>query len=277
MAYDYLVPSIVAFPSAVQCHLPIPWDQIGSQLADGTGAVIVRFFAIGEGEVFEEREREVSFAKGTVLGETPAPDVFEPFSRNPMDAPGFIECSVRTVDGQPSFAAKSPLNFYSIYAAPRQKSYFSDNAWKYASPLVVRQIAEYGQFADGYPAVRIDRDRDLSMSVILINPYMKDIVCRVFSHDDRTPLRSKVPAMSARRVELQDFLKDGERRWHGQIQLTANNRLVTYILWHSMRDPAVVSDLEHLDAYRGEETHIPATLQLRRKLGAFVGHNRGPR
>ena len=159
---------------------------------------------------------------------------------------------------------------------PRQRSSdrrkaFTDNAWKYAAPPVIQQIAEYGRFADAYPAVLIDRDRDLGMSVILINPYMKDIICRLYTHDGRKPLRVRIPSMSARRAELLDFLEPSERRWRGQIQLTANNRVVTYIVWHSLREPVAVSDQEHLDAYRGEPTHIPATLQLRRNVGAFVG------
>ena len=270
MAYNYLVPSILSFPSAAQCWLPIPWAQIGAQMRGGSGTVELNICAIRNGEILEERVRTASFEDGVIVGDAPAPEALEAFSDDPHQDPGFIECAVRAVDREPLFTEKNPLNFYSIYAAPGQKSYFSDNAWKMAAPPVIQQIAEYGRFADAYPAISIDRDRDLGMSVILINPYMKDLICRLFSHDGRKPLRTRVPLMSARRVDLETLLEETERKWRGQIQLTANNRVVTYIQWHSLRNPAAVSDQEHLDVYRGEDTHIPATLQLRRKVGALI-------
>ena len=271
MTYNYLVPSILSFPGGTGCCLPVPWSQVGAQLQDRRGTVKLTILAIHEGAVIEARERVVSFEDGAPAGGDPGQENLDAFSADPGVEPGFIECSVQAVDGETGFVSNNPLNFYSIYAAPGQKSYFSDNAWKYAAPPVIQQIAEYGRFADAYPAVLIDRDRDLGMSVILINPYMKDIICRLYTHDGRKPLRVRIPSMSARRAELLDFLEPSERQWRGQIQLTANNRVVTYIVWHSLREPAAVSDQEHLDAYRGERTHIPATLHLRRKVGAFVG------
>lgn len=268
MAFNYLVPSIMSFPSGVGCCLPIPWTQVGEQLRDGSGAVVLEVRAIRDGEVIADRTRTVSFANGKAEDKLPSPEILAPFSDDPYEEPAFIECSLRTVTGAPLFTAKSPLVFYSIYASPGQKSYFSDNAWKYAAPPVIQQIAEYGSYTDAYPTVLVDQDRDLGMSVLLINPYMKDIICRIFTHDGRKPLRTRVPSMSARRADLKNLLGPSERRWRGQIQLTANNRLVTYIAWHSLRNPAAVSDQEHLDPYRGEDTHIPATLNLRRKVGA---------
>ena len=39
---------------------------------------------------------------------------------------------------------------------------------------------------------------------------------------------------------------------------------------HSLREPGIISDHEHLDPYRGEPTHFPATRWFRLKVGKWL-------
>jgi hypothetical protein len=71
-------------------------------------------------------------------------------------------------------------------------------------------------------------------------------------------------------VSLEGLIEDGETGWCGQIQITATNRVITFDLKHSLREPDLISDHEHLDPYRGEPTHFPASRWLRLKAGKWL-------
>ena len=71
-------------------------------------------------------------------------------------------------------------------------------------------------------------------------------------------------------ISLAPLLLKGEEMWAGQIQITATNRVITFNVKHSFKDPTNISDHEHLDPYRGEPTHFPATQWLRLRLGKWL-------
>jgi len=73
--------------------------------------------------------------------------------------------------------------------------------------------------------------------------------------------------MSVRRVDLAQLLEVGEWRWRGRLQLTANNRLITFDVKHSFADPTLITDHEHLDPFRADPTHLPLTRLLRARAG----------
>ena len=120
----------------------------------------------------------------------------------------------------------------------------------------------------------IDRDRDYGESLALINPYKKAVLAKVHTADGRTIPRLRVPPMSVRRVDLGQLLEAGERRWRGRLQLTANNRLITFDVKHSFADPTLITDHEHLDPFRADPTHLPLTRLLRMRAGDAVSRGR---
>ena len=61
-----------------------------------------------------------------------------------------------------------------------------------------------------------------------------------------------------------------ETKWSGHMQLTASNRIVTFNFKHSFKNKKIISDYEHLDPFRGEETYMPLTRSLRNKIGKYV-------
>lgn len=263
MAFNFIIPTITSLAPGIPCIIPVPWAHLCERLRGGAGRMIWHIHVVHEGKAVEEIERIVEVENGAVKGGDPEPFRWDGEVASGAEHPGFLECGFRAADGEPIFVSKGALPFYSIYSAPGRKSYFSDNALKYASPPVIAQIAAYGQYVDAYPAIRIDRDRDAGMSLILINPYLKAVLGRVATVDGRAIERLRIPPKSGRRVALDQLLKEDESSWAGQIQLTANNRLVAFLNWHSLADPSRISDQEHLDPYRGEATHVPATQHLR--------------
>lgn len=266
MAFHYLYPTISALPAGYDCTIVLPVKGIADRIA-GNGAVSCRFTVFFEGEDVFERVAVLNFENGKLVGETAAPFVWKDGTDKWGDRAGFIEFDIRSVDDREIFSTKRVLGFYSIYSKPGKKSFFSDNAYKFAAPPVINQIAAYQRFVDGYPVIHLDRDRDLGETVTLINPYKKPVLVQIHTCDGRRPVRQRVPPLSARLVRLAGLLDPQERSWMGQIQLTANNRLVTYHVRHSLKDPQIISDHEHFDPYRGDPTHLPATQWLRQAVG----------
>ena len=65
---------------------------------------------------------------------------------------------------------------------------------------------------------------------------MKPILAQLMSSDGQRPPRFRIAPQSAHRVDLAAMFADGRDEWAGQVQLTANNRLVTYIVKHRLDD-----------------------------------------
>ena len=269
--YNYLIPSITSLPVGYDCHFQVAADAVANRLKAGDGDLVRVTTVRYEGEIAELREEEISLRAGAVTKGENRPFRWPGTAHRDWQHPGYLEIAYRTADDSPRFPSNQPLTPYAIYTAPDRKSFFTDNAQKFSNPATIAQIARYGQYMDTYPVVLIDRARDDGESLILINPYKKTVVARVASHDGRALERIRVPTESARRVDLSELLREDEAAWRGRVQLTANNRLITFTVKHSLADPTVISDHEHLDPFRADPTHFPATQHLRIRAGALLG------
>ena len=202
------------------------------------------------------------------LGDPPPP--FHWPARPDQWPGGYLENGFYVEDEAPLFSRNIPPNFYAIYTRAGNKSFFSDNMLKYSSPAVIAQIAAYGKFIDGYSAVRIDRARDFTETLVMINPYQRPVIANVHSDTAGEIRRIRIEPNSAAHVRLDRLLEESDAAWSGQIQISASNRVITYIMKHSFVDPLLITDHEHLDPYRGESTHLPAFSWLRLNLGFWL-------
>lgn len=270
MASNYLYPTISSLPAGYDCAIVLPLERIAERLLDGNGRVSCDFAVYFNGETVSENKVILDFEDGVLRGPPPTPFVWKDAGDDWNGETGFLELTIQSPHKQAIFNSKRVIGFYSIYSKPGKKSFFSDNAYKMAAPPVINQIAAYGRYVDGYPVVHIDRDKDLGETLTLINPYKKPVLVEVRTCKGRRLPRTRVAPHSAALIRMEKLLGSDERLWIGQIQVTANNRLVTYHLKHSLRDPRVISDHEHLDTYRGEATHLPATRWLRQAVGNLL-------
>lgn len=266
MAFAYVYPTLVSLPVGYDCAVPSTTSQIEARLEGRTANVRVRFRVFRAGRVERTDELIMRFEDGKLVGDPPSPVIVRDADRTSDDY-GYLEVETDTPDETAVFSSQAVFGLYTIYSAPGRKSFLSDNAYKYGSPPVILQIAQFSKFVDTYPVVHVDRERDLGDTILLINPYKKAILGRIDTEDGRALPRLKVPSESVLPVRMADLLREDENMWRGQIQLQANNRLVTFIVKHSLGDPTVISDHEHLDPFRGDPTHAPITQRWRQKLG----------
>lgn len=269
MAAGYLYSTISSLPAGYDCTVPLPSARIAERLAGGSGEVEFCHRVLFDGDcVFEQTKRAV-FRNGKA--ENPdEPFVWRDAGGQWDGGTGYLDLSVEAVDREPIFSSKAILDFYAIYSKPGKKSFFSDNAYKFGAPPIISQIAKFGRYVDAHPLIHLDRERDLGETITIINPYNKPVLVEIVAHDGRRLPRTRVAPRSAHNVRLADLLEPGEASWLGHIQLTANNRVVTYNVKHSLADPTIISDHEHLDPFRAEPTHMPATQMARFRFGQFM-------
>lgn len=271
MSFSFLYPSISSLPCGYDSTIVIPTWVIAQRLKDGMGHVNCEVKVLHEGNVEFERKIPLEYAGGKLISQEPEPIIWRDAGNRWHDTPGFLELSFVAGNDAPIFRTNRVAGFYTIYSKTGKKSFFSDNAYKYGSPPVIAQIAEFGAFIDGYPLIHLDRKKDLGETITLINPYKRPIIATIKTQDGRTLPRTRIPPSSARNVLLSQLLQEDEDSWIGQIQLTANNRVITYNIKHSLSDSNLISDHEHLDPFRSDPTHQPATVALRIHLAGFLG------
>ena len=264
MSSAFIYPSITSLPAGYDCTISIPLAQLIRRMTrSGTVRCVIRVFHNGVLMHTEEHRIEVRDRKA--VGKLPQ-FYWVDHTNEWSGEPGFLEISMRADDGEPIFRDASVIGFYAIYSKAGKKSFFSDNAYRYGAPPIINQIAAFGRYVDTYPVVHLDRRRDLGETLALINPYAKPVRAKIITQDGRE-LRGRVESNCVLNIRLTELLREDEDEWLGQIQLTATNRLVTFHLKHSMTDPQIISDHEHLDPFRSDETHYPLAQILRLKAG----------
>ena len=268
MPESFLFPTITSLPAGYDCTVSVAPAILAARLVSGTGTIDVHYAVFHAGRQEAEQTASVEYVQGRARGAPIKPFVWR--DTVPDWAGGYLEIAITARGGARIFDAKRPVSFYAIYSKPGKKSFFSDNAYKFAAPPVIEQIARYGRYVDNYPMVHLDRARDLGETITFINPYRKALLASIKTSDGRILQRQRVNPMSVHNVRLIALLRPEEPEWFGQIQITATNRVVTYDVKHSLGDPQIISDHEHLDPFRGEPTHLPLTRLIRRRVGEAI-------
>ena len=270
MAYNYMIPLVGPLQPGYDCTIEKPVTQVGSMLVDGSACVTWRLRVIHNGDIRYETDQELVFEDGRLRGGAPEPFVWKIAQSEWDEDLGFYETDFVTKDGELSFSSNLQPAPYVVCSAPGKKNFFSNSGYRYASPPVIDQIAAYGRFVDVCPVVSIDRHRDQGQTIVMINPYSRDIIANIVASDGRRIPRIRVPSMSARSVRLEQLLDAQETEWHGRIQISANNRLLTVDVKHALSDPRQIADEEHLDPFRADPTHLPATQMFRQWFGRML-------
>ena len=276
MSSSYLLTTVSSVLPGYSFISSIPIQRLLNALRVADAQIIARYSVFMKGECQHQEQRIVTIKDGAPQGTYPEPFQLPDTAEEWGDEIGFVEFSFESSDGTPVFWSKRPISFYSMYSAPGKKSFVTDNTYKFGSPPVIDQIARFGTFNDSHPLVHIDRASDIGCSLVLINPYQRPVVYQVLARDGQKTKKQKVIPMTAQRLDLSTLMPDGESEWITPIQLTAQNRLITYILNHALSDHRTVSTVEHLDPFRADPTHVPATQWLRNKVGNMVRYSRRP-
>jgi len=123
---------------------------------------------------------------------------------------------------------------------------------KFADPRVIRQIRETGRYSLAHTAAMVDQERNLDDYFLVINPYSKAIVVRLFnSRGDM--IRRTVPNNSTLPISLREILRPGLPE---AVFLSAPQRVIAYDVRAPFDHPEDCNTVDHLDPFRGEAAFI---------------------
>lgn len=268
MTHTYLVPIVMWLPPGRQSTMILPQKILKDCLVGGVGRVCREWVVYCDGDIIDRGSNVFHFtAEGPVADYTA--ELSYDMSAD-VQSGGYLECTLRTDDDATLFKVMRLPGTYNIHSSPTEKSFFTCHTHKFASPPVISQIARFGQFVDCYPVITVDKTSDRTTSLVFVNPYGKNIVAKIFSHDGRKIEGIKIKPRSACRVDMAGLLREDEDSWGGHIQLTANNRALTWLVKHRMSTPHAIATAEHLDPYRADETHMPLTRAIRNWVGHWL-------
>jgi hypothetical protein len=269
MPYGFTVPIIGVLHPNCDYYVNVPFYRIGELLAVKDIALNWRLRLFHDGELKDIREETVLF-KNKVPQSPPDTLLIEASETNWGENPGYYE-----YDFSPKDESNDSLIFreflqpvsYAICSPVGGKNIFSTPSYKMAVPPVIEMVAAYGRYVECYPVVELDRQRDYGESIGMINPYNKNVKAEIVSSSGGRIFPIRVPKFSARYARLDQLLEQDKNDWRGQIQLTANNRIVTLDIKHSLSNPGRLYNEEHLDPFRADPTHLPALQVFRQKVG----------
>jgi hypothetical protein len=275
MAYNYLIPRLTSILPGYSCSATLfRAGDIIKRLREPNGKINVGVRVYHEGEVIHEHLDTVEIREGEVVSGDPKPFVWDGSTIDLGENPAFVEEDIRATDGEPLFISKFNQPSYAHHWAPRRKAIFTNLSQKFVDPRVIKWVGIYGRFLDTCSTNWVDRERDYGESVLFVNPWASPIVIKINAEGGRSIRGIKVQPKSVRRISLEQLLRKDETKWMGQIQITANNRIVSTSCKHSLSDPTYITDIEHFDPYRADPTHMPAFQMLRLRFGLALS-NRG--
>jgi hypothetical protein len=275
--FEYIIPILYDAPDRYDVTVEYAPDQIARRLANRTGRLTWEVRVYHDGQVVDERTTILEFTPDQMPAAADLVYLWRGSNFDGQGRPGFVESTFKLADDRSHFVTKIPIGNYALYSAPGRPSYRADGDYKFGSPPVISTVGMYGRVIDGYPTVRLDRERGYGESLACINPYGRPINVFVRTHDGRELPRQRVGPQAGIFISLEPVLKAGEERWTGRVQITANNRLVLYHVRHRFGDVTDITDHEHLDPYRADPTHVPATLWVRQRIGDFFKRRYGIR
>lgn len=270
MLYSYVFPTIVTLPLGYRAIVIPPIEQVRERLAVPDADVLINLTRYAEGQATTVGSYTLPYRAGRYDGpDVPPFEISDPRSDG-LSHPGYLEIETVHPNGENVFQSKRVFGLYTVFTGENRASFLSDNAYKYGSPPIISQMARFKTFVQTYPVIRVDRQKGFGESLTLINPYKMALVASIVTEDGRKLKRRKIPPQSARNWDLSEILREGEAEWSGQIQLTANNRVITFNFKHAFGDQERISDYEHLDPFREDPTHMPLSVLLRQRIGGWL-------
>lgn len=258
--HQSMIPIINIAPfNGFRMHQCISQEELKQQIAVRDAEISIRREVYLAGDLTHSADVMLKLRDGEWLN--PQDIYFEMDSVGDVDAisnaseTGYVETHF-TCD-EPVFTTLYPPSFYTVFDAPGRKAFYSDGALKFANPYVIDQVHKFGEWSETYPACEIDPGRDVTMSAILINPYPLPTLVRLQLVGGSKIFRHQLPALGALRINLKEQLSEKAGAWSGTLLAWSTNRVVVFVVSHSIADPTRVTTVEHSEVYRAAEMCQP--------------------
>ena len=158
-------------------------------------------------------------------------------------------------------SASSLPSFYVNYIHDKKKNFLSDGTEKYGNPRVIAQSNEFDMYVDGYPAVNVNKQRNTTYSISVINPYKTQKTLTLEVEGLKLRKNFRVDPHSVKTYNVYDIIQKDS--WTGQIYLFGKRRIILFLINHDFNNVNNITTLEHSDPFRAEHTYKPRMQHLR--------------
>ena len=264
MSFSYFIPLIHLGPvknNKISIDLPL---KAMENLILGTSCVfeVVRYI-ISNGQVIYENTSILEYKNKIWINKEAEKFLWT----NEHDSFCYVETQVNQIKGKGLSSSFLPA-FYVFYTNKNSKTYISCGNWKYGNIRVIMQMAAFGKWVDGYPAINLDKDAKITYSIAIINPYIKSSEYTIEIQGLNIIHNVRVKSQSVQIVNLADIIS--KNKWTGQVYVYGNQRSIMYVLNHNINDLYDITTIEHSDPFRAELNYIPRLQYLRNRIHQFI-------
>lgn len=228
--------------------------------------IILHFRTFYNNKIVQEKKSELSLFDDKTDVITYSTDCPEYVKENEL---AFIEIDVYSKSNELIFSNRGLHIAYIFFYSKSSKSYLTELVLKYGHPNIISQYKFFDTFVFTSPNIYINRPKDLSDVIAVVNPYEKNILVTVTTNDNRK-LKHIAKARSGSKIFLDKLLQENETVWEGCIHITGNNRIVVNLLKTSISDKNLIYDCEHPDFYMPLNNHVGMFKYLRTKIANFL-------
>ncbi len=228
--------------------------------------IVVNFKTIYNNKIFFEEKYKLDLLNqenNLIVFKTKCPTVAK------EDELSFIEIDVYSENNDLIFSNRGLVNGYTFFYKDSAKSYLTELVQKYGHPNIITQYQFFNTFVFTSPNVLIDKKKDISDTIGIINPYEKDIIIKITTNHGNE-IKQKIKARSGKKIFLDQIIETKDSKWEGCIHITGNNRVLANIFKTSIKNRYLIHDAEHLDYYFPDKNYIGSFKYLRSKIANFL-------
>ena len=172
----------------------------------------------------------------------------------------YLETQISVIKGK-GLSSPSLPSFYINYVNEKRKNFISCGYELYGNPRVIMQRNSFNMWIDGHPAINIDKERNTTYSISIINPYKIRNLLTLEIEDLLIKKQLIVEPNSIKTINMYDIVK--KEKWTGQIYLYGKRRAILFVINHDFNNIKNITTFEHSDPYRAEFTYQPRMQYLR--------------
>jgi len=263
MSFSYFIPVIHLGPvKSNKISIDLPIKDIEKLIIGSSSVFEVVRYIIGDGEVIYESKLFLEYKNKIWINKEA--EKFE--WTNHKDIFSYVETQVNQIEGKGLTSSFLP-SFYVFYTNKYSKSYVSCGNWKYGNIRVVMQMAAFGKWVDGYPAINIDRESKITYSIAIVNPYLKSSKYTIEIKGLNIIHNVIVKPQSVEVIGLADIIL--KNKWTGQIYVYGKQRSIMYVINHDIDNLYDITTIEHSDPFRAELNYMPRFQYIRSRLHSF--------
>ena len=265
---SFLFTNIASLPPTYSAEIRVYKQSILANIGieKFSSQIILHFKTFYNGKIVQEKKSEIDVHDKTSEVITYSSDCPKYVKESELS---FIEIDVYSKSNELIFSNRGLHIAYIFFYSKTSKSYLTELVLKYGHPNIISQYKFFDTFVFTSPNIFINKKKDFCDVLAVVNPYEKNILVTVTTHDNRK-IKHIAKARSGSKIFLDQLLTKNEMEWKGCIHITGNNRIIVNLLKTSFSDKNIIYDCEHPDYYMPINNYVGMFKYIRTKIANYL-------